>query len=156
MGADESCFWRIWISQDVNKSLETLLTVYSYADILVEGALRAIECPLAWMNVFLHYCLTFSANDCVFSLNEIQKMVLRDVKTIRTTNHFFFLNLFTYIAYNSSFSLILCMSFLPTQVCFGFCSVARIFDGILQVALYKGSISAHLGYSGWYSSWISR
>ena len=42
MGADESCFWRIWISQDVNKSLETLLDVYDYADILLEGALRAI------------------------------------------------------------------------------------------------------------------
>ena len=26
------------------------------------------------MNVFLHYCLNFSANDCVFSLNEIQKV----------------------------------------------------------------------------------
>ena len=22
------------------------------------------------MNIFSHYCLTFSANDCVFSLNE--------------------------------------------------------------------------------------
>ena len=26
------------------------------------------------MNVFSHYCLTFSANDCLFSLNEIQKV----------------------------------------------------------------------------------
>ena len=41
-----------------------------------EGAFRAIECPLAQMNVFSHYCLTFSANDCVFSLNEQQKVYL--------------------------------------------------------------------------------
>ena len=26
------------------------------------------------MNVFSHYCLTFSANDCVFSLNKQQKV----------------------------------------------------------------------------------
>ena len=52
--------------QDVN--------VYNYADILVEGAFRAIECRLAQMNVFSRYCLTFSANDCVFSLNEQQKV----------------------------------------------------------------------------------
>ena len=57
-----------------NESLETLLNVYNYADILIEGALRAIECRLAQMNVFSHYCLTFSANDCAFSLNEIQKV----------------------------------------------------------------------------------
>ena len=66
--------WRIWISQDVNESLKTLLNVYNYADILIEGAFRAIECRLAQMNVFSHYCLTFSANDCFFSLNEIQKV----------------------------------------------------------------------------------
>ena len=64
--------WRIWISQDVNESLEILLNVYSYADILLEGAIRTIESPLARMNVFSHYCLTFSTNDYVFSLNEIQ------------------------------------------------------------------------------------
>ena len=40
----------------------------------MEGAFRAIECRLAQMNVFSHYCLTFSANDCVFSLNEQQKV----------------------------------------------------------------------------------
>ena len=28
------------------------------------------------MNVFSHYCLTFSANDCVFSLNEQQEVEL--------------------------------------------------------------------------------
>ena len=60
--------------QDVNESLETLLNVYNYADILVEGAFHAIECPLAQMNIFSHYCLTFSTNDCIFSLNEIQKV----------------------------------------------------------------------------------
>ena len=38
------------------------------------GAFRAIECQLAQMNVFWHYCVTFSANDCVFSLNEKQKV----------------------------------------------------------------------------------
>ena len=27
--------------------------------------------------VFLHYCLTFSANDCVFSLNEQQMVYYR-------------------------------------------------------------------------------
>ena len=62
--------------QDVNESLETKLNVYNYADILVEGAFRAIECRLAQMNVFSHHCLTFSANDCVFSLNEQQKVYL--------------------------------------------------------------------------------
>ena len=40
----------------------------------MEGAFRAIEFRLAQMNVFSHYCLTFSANDCVFSLNEEQKV----------------------------------------------------------------------------------
>ena len=73
-----ACKWkllgRIWISQDVNESLETLLNVCNYADILIEDVFRAIECWLAQMNVFSHYCLTFSANDCVFSLNEIQKV----------------------------------------------------------------------------------
>ena len=29
------------------------------------------------MNVFSHYCLTFSANDCLFSLNEIQKVYIQ-------------------------------------------------------------------------------
>ena len=38
----------------INESLETLLNVYNYADILVEGAFRAIECRLAQMNVFSH------------------------------------------------------------------------------------------------------
>ena len=38
------------------------------------SAFRAMECRLAQMNVFSHYCLTFSANDCVFSLNEQQKV----------------------------------------------------------------------------------
>ena len=37
-------------------------------------AFRAIERRLAQMNVFSHYCLTLSANDCVFSLNEQQKV----------------------------------------------------------------------------------
>ena len=60
--------------QDVNESLETQLNVYNYADILVEGAFRAIECRLAQMNVSSRYCLTFSANDCVFSLKEQQKV----------------------------------------------------------------------------------
>ena len=60
--------------QDVNESLETQLNVYNYADILVEGAFRSIVCRLAQMNVFSHYCLTFSANDCVFFLNEQQKV----------------------------------------------------------------------------------
>ena len=41
----------------------------------MEGAFRAIECRLAQMNLFSHYHgLTFSANDCVFSLNEEQKV----------------------------------------------------------------------------------
>ena len=50
------------------------MNVYNYADILIEGVFRAIECRLAQMNVFSHYCSTFSANDCLFSLNEIQKV----------------------------------------------------------------------------------
>ena len=53
------------------------MNVYNYADILVEGAFRAIECRLAQMKVFSHYCLTFSANDGAFSLNEQQKVYLR-------------------------------------------------------------------------------
>ena len=40
----------------------------------MEGAFCAIECRLVQMNVFSHYCLTFSANNCVFSLNEQQKV----------------------------------------------------------------------------------
>ena len=50
-------------------ALTNLNLARRYADILLEGAFRAIECRLAQMNVFSHYCLTFSANDCVFSLN---------------------------------------------------------------------------------------
>ena len=64
MRANESCF----------EFRKMLMNVYNYADILIEGVFRAIECRLAQMNVFSHYCLTFSANDCVFSLNEIQKV----------------------------------------------------------------------------------
>ena len=52
----------------------TLLNVNNYANILVEGAFRAIECRLAHMKVFSHYCLTLNANYCVFSPNEIQKV----------------------------------------------------------------------------------
>ena len=66
--------------QDVNESLETQLNVYNYADILVEGAFCAIECRLAQMNVFLCYCLTFSANNCLFSLNEQQKVYVLSFK----------------------------------------------------------------------------
>ena len=72
--ANESCFDEFELRKTFNESLETLLNVYNYADVLIEGVFRAIECRLAQMNVFSHYCLTFSANDCVFSLNEIQKV----------------------------------------------------------------------------------
>ena len=44
--------WQIWISQDVKESLETFSNVYNYADILIEGAFRAIECRLAQMTYF--------------------------------------------------------------------------------------------------------
>ena len=40
----------------------------------MEGAFRTIECRLAQMNVFSHCCLTFSANDFLFSPNEQQKV----------------------------------------------------------------------------------
>ena len=40
----------------------------------MEEAFRANECRLAQMNVFSHYCLTLGANDCVFSVNEQQKV----------------------------------------------------------------------------------
>ena len=40
----------------------------------LEGAFRAIECRLGQMNVFWQYCLTLSANNCVFFLNEQQKV----------------------------------------------------------------------------------
>ena len=63
-----------WISQDVNENHEALLNVYNYADILIEGVFRTVECWLGQMNVFLHYCLTFSVSDYMFSLNEIQKV----------------------------------------------------------------------------------
>ena len=58
----------------------------------MESAFRAIECRLAQMNVFSHYCLTFSANDCIFSLNEQQKvyyifflLILKSLWYIKTT-----------------------------------------------------------------------
>ena len=38
----------------------------------MESAFRAIECQLAQMDVLSHYSLTFSADDCLFSLNEQQ------------------------------------------------------------------------------------
>ena len=69
MRANESCFDEFEFRKTLMKVLK-----HNYADILVEGAFRAIECRLAQMNVFSHYCLTFSANDCVFSLNEQQKV----------------------------------------------------------------------------------
>ena len=59
----------------------------------MEGAFLAIECRLAQMNVFSHYCLTFSANNCVFSLNEEQKVSgieyrLREVHLMLKYNNF--------------------------------------------------------------------
>ena len=54
------------------------MNVYNYADILIEGGSRAIECRLAQKNVFSHHCSTFSANDCLFSLNEIQKVYFKN------------------------------------------------------------------------------
>ena len=73
MSANESCFDGFDFRKTLMKVL-TQLNFDNYADILVEGAFRAIECRLALMNVFSHYCLTFSANDCSFSLNEQQKV----------------------------------------------------------------------------------
>ena len=35
----------------------------------MEGESHAIECRFAQMNVFSQYCLTFSANGCVFTLS---------------------------------------------------------------------------------------
>jgi len=40
----------------------------------VDVAFRAAGCRLAQMSVFWHCCLTFGANDWVFSLNEQQKV----------------------------------------------------------------------------------
>ena len=57
---------------DPSKRLSTELSKHVWH--LKECAFRAIECRLAQTNVFSHYCLTFSANDCVFSLNEQQKV----------------------------------------------------------------------------------
>ena len=67
--ANESCFEEF----ECRKTLMKVLKL-NYADILVEGAFRATECRLAQMNVFSHYCLTFSTIDCVLSLNEQQKV----------------------------------------------------------------------------------
>ena len=53
-------------------------------------------------------------------------------------NNFCFLNLFTYITYNALY-----LSFHSTQVCFAFCSVSRIFDGISRVALFMGCTKSH-------------
>ena len=71
MRANESCFASL---NFVRRKWKSWNVVYNYADILVECAFRAIECRLAQMNVFSRYCLTFSAIDCVFSLNEQQKV----------------------------------------------------------------------------------
>ena len=49
---------------------------------LFECAFRAIECRLAQMNVFSRYCLTFSATDCVFSLNQQQKVYFHFTKNV--------------------------------------------------------------------------
>ena len=65
---------RKWKLFDEFEFGETLMKVNNYADIFVEAAFREIECRLAQMNVFSHYCLTFSANDCVFSLNKQQRV----------------------------------------------------------------------------------
>ena len=51
MRANESCFNQFEFGKTL-MSLQTLLNVCSYADILVEGAYRAIECLLAQLNVF--------------------------------------------------------------------------------------------------------
>ena len=67
--ANESCSEEFECRKTLMK-----LNVCNYADILVEGGFRAIECQLAQMNVFSRYCLTISANDCVFYLNEQQKV----------------------------------------------------------------------------------
>ena len=61
------------------------MIVYNYADVLVEGAFRTTECRLAQMNVFSHYCPTFSGNYCVFSLNEQQKVYFKPC--INSTNY---------------------------------------------------------------------
>ena len=50
MRANESCFDEFEFCKTLMKVLN--LNVYNYADILVEGAFRAIECRLAQMNVF--------------------------------------------------------------------------------------------------------
>ena len=55
-----------------------VLDTSNYADILVEGAFRASEWRFSKMNVFSHYCLTLSANDCVFSPNELQRVSFHD------------------------------------------------------------------------------
>ena len=57
---------------------------YAQMKIASRNLNAAIECRLAQMNVFSHYCLTFSANDCVFSLNEEQKVYLIDTVYGRT------------------------------------------------------------------------
>ena len=46
---------------------------------------RAIECRLAQMNVFSR-CLAFSANNCVFSLNEQQKVYFRLITSLTGWN----------------------------------------------------------------------
>ena len=66
MRANESCFDEF----EFRKTLMKVLKL-NYADILVEGA---IECRLAHMNVFSHYCLNVNASGCKFSLNEQQKV----------------------------------------------------------------------------------
>ena len=63
--ANESCF-------DEFEFLKMVMKVVTVMK--VEGVFRATECRLAQMNVFSHYCLTFRANDCIFSLNEQQKV----------------------------------------------------------------------------------
>jgi len=62
------------VPRGVDGGLGAWLGVCSCADVLVGGAFRAVGCRLARMNVFSRCCLTFGANDCVFSLNEQQKV----------------------------------------------------------------------------------
>ena len=74
--ANESCFDEF----EFRKTLMTVLKLYCMFTIMQISLLKvyfaAIDCRLAQMNVFSHYCLTFSANDCLFSLNEVQKVYI--------------------------------------------------------------------------------
>ena len=65
-------------------------------------------------------------------------------KEKRIMNNFCFLNLFTYITYNSSFSVMLCICLFLLPRCVLLSALFRdFFNGISRVALFMGCTKSH-------------